>query len=103
MGPEREAALACLMAARLAYESLAPPLLPDWVRADRAQRARGWFASLALSAPLRAAVGRVAELSGAADIEGLAAALSGMSVAAARQLDGASRAELERLAAQLEH
>jgi len=90
------------MAARLAYGSLAPPLLSDSVRADRAQRARGRFASLALSAPLRAAVGRVAELSGATDIQGLAAALSGMTVAAARQLDGASRAELERLAAQLE-
>ncbi|MGI8499406.1 MAG: hypothetical protein ACR2OG_17675 [Gemmatimonadaceae bacterium] len=102
MGPEREAALACLMAARLANGSLAPAPLTPSVRADRAQRARGWLASLALSAPLRTAVVRVAELSGATNVQGLAPAVMGMAVAAARQLDDASRAELEKLAVRLE-
>ncbi len=102
MGPEREAALACLMVARLANGSLAPAPLTPSVRADRAQRARGWLASLALSAPLRTAVVRVAELSGATNVQGLAPAVMGMAVAAARQLDAASRVELEKLAARLE-
>jgi hypothetical protein len=93
LGRGREVALACLMAARLSAPGLGTPL-PLPVRAARAAGASRWFASLALPAPLRAPLVRVANASARDSASELADALNAVIAAAWKHLDEASVAEL---------
>ena len=101
LGGAREVALGCLMAARLVAGTLPPDPLPLAVRAARAKAARTWLASLALPAPVRAPLARVADASGRDAPAELAAALGAVIAAARRQLDAASITELESLAGRI--
>jgi hypothetical protein len=94
LGRGREVALACLMAARLSAPGLGAPL-PQAVRAARAAGASRWFASLALPAPLRAPLVRVATASASDSASELAEALIAVIAAAQKHLDEASVAELD--------
>lgn len=98
IGGEREVALACLMAARVASGAIGATPLPQPARAARAFAARGWVASLALPASLRLAVAAVLDASAEGTAGGLAAAVRGLRDTATRHLDVGSRAELEKLA-----
>ncbi len=102
IGGEREVALACLMAARVASGAIGAAPLPQQARYARAFAARGWVASLALPAALRSAV--VAVLDASADGTGaaIAAAVRALRGTASHQLDAGSRAELEKLASEAE-
>jgi hypothetical protein len=101
IGGEREVALACLMAARVASGAIGATPLPQQAREARALAARGWVASLALPAALRSAVVAVLEASEGAG-PSLAGAVRALGETASPQLDAASRAELDRLAAEAE-
>ena len=91
LGRGREVALACLMAARLSAPGFGEQL-PASVRAAGASR---WFASLALPAPLRAPLVRVAAASARESGSELAEALGAVIAAARKHLDEASVAELD--------
>lgn len=96
LGGAREAALACLMAARLGEGACRDPLATS-ARAARAARARAWFASLALPAALRAPAARVADGIASERASDLAGALAALLAAARRHLDAHATAELERV------
>ena len=93
LGRGREVALACLMAARLSMPVRGAPLAAP-VRAARAAGASRWFASLALPAPLRAPLARVAAASARDSAAELGEALAALMAAARKHLDEASLAEL---------
>jgi hypothetical protein len=88
------------MAARLSSPGFAEPL-PASVRAARAAGASRWFASLALPAPLRTALGRVAAASARDGVSALADALGAVVAAARKHLDEASVAELDAVVQRL--
>ena len=88
------------MAARLSAPGLGAPL-PQPVRAARAAGASRWFASLALPAPLRAPLARVATASAHESTSELGQALGDVIAAARKHLDEASVAELDALVQQL--
>ncbi len=98
LGGERECALACLMAARLASALLPTSRLPPPARVTRAAAARAWLAALALPTALRIPVARVVDASAGEDTLRLAQNVRVLALAAAEWLDTPSRAELERLA-----
>lgn len=100
LGRGREVALACLMAARLSAPGFEEQL-PASVRAVRAAGASRWFASLALPAPLRAPLVRVAAASAHDSGSELAEALGAVIAAARKHLDEASVAELDGVAQRL--
>ncbi|MGH7625259.1 MAG: hypothetical protein ACREOJ_08070 [Gemmatimonadaceae bacterium] len=97
LGNAHEVTLACLMAANLAaHQSLAAPL-PQRGRADRAAKARGWFAARALPGPVRTALGRLLDTLSGDSLPDVAAALTLVLSASRRYLDAASIRELETL------
>lgn len=102
LGGEREVALGCWLAARLATAFLPPFAVPPALRAARAAAARGWLASLALPAATRTALSRLVDASGGDSPSDAAAAIHRVIGAASEQLDAASLAELERIADALE-
>ena len=102
IGGTREAALAAMMAARLALGATGAHALPGSVRAERASAARAWLASLALPAALRAPFARVAECSAQDDRAALLEAFVSVIEAVQPQLDPASRTELREVARSLE-
>lgn len=102
LGGEREVALACWMAARLAAGLLSQPPLPTATREGRAAAARVWFASLALPAATRIPFARVMQATEADDSAGVAAALERLLDVADTYLDSASELEVRRLAAALQ-
>ncbi len=97
LGGEREVAMACLVAARLAADAGASGQLVDAVRRQRATAARQWIASLALPAVTRVPLTRLIDAS-AEGGTALRAALTAAADAAAPYLDAAARGELERVA-----
>lgn len=99
MGGPREIALACLVVARLVGETcaLGSVLTPEQ-RRGRALGAKQWLASAAVPAPVRAALVRLAEATGADDARPVAAALDSVIAVTANQLDQGARLELARLA-----
>jgi hypothetical protein len=100
IGGAREVALACFLAARLASDRLAGVMTSDSATA-RGVGARGWLATLAVPAPVRASLGRALELSGSGSLADLAVEITALSQAARDYLEPAARGELDRLAAQL--
>jgi hypothetical protein len=101
LGGAREAALAVLMAARLADAMLPPTALSIASRRVRAEGARHWLSTIALGAPIRAAITRVVDATAIDDPHGAAVALGKATEVAAGYLDRGSRRELERLSARL--
>jgi hypothetical protein len=104
IGGEREIALGCLMAARLASGAYGAGALPPAVRAERAAGARVWLASLTVPPAIRAALTRVTDASARTPTPApeLAGAIRALVASAASQLDAPSRAELERLASEVD-
>jgi hypothetical protein len=97
LGGEREAALAALMAARLAA-GLTVHSVPSSARGARAVAARAWLTGLALPPALRTPLARVVDASAGEDRLRLAQHLRALSHVASEWLDSPSRSELERLA-----
>jgi hypothetical protein len=102
IGGDREIALGCLMAARLAAGGIGESPMPAAVRGERSVAARAWLASLTVPPPIRAALLRVAEASGREDAAELASAVRALAAVATAHLDASSRMELERLAQEVQ-
>jgi len=97
LGGPREAAIAVFLVARLLLGVLPPFGLPTAIRAKRSAGAKVWLASLALPAPVRAALARAAEASGGDDLSAMRATLDKVIEVTARQLDEAAKWELASL------
>lgn len=90
-------ALATYLVARLADDCLAEKMLPLTSRVERSAAAKGWLASMALSAAVRGSLTKLAEAT-AGDVSDVAPALANVIVATTTFLDVAARTELDRLA-----
>ena len=102
IGGVREVALACFVAARLANDCCDPLLaLDEESRAARCAGAKGWLGSIAIPAPVRTPVAKLAEASANGHPEGMAPLVDALARAADSFLDPAAKAELEALAARL--
>lgn len=102
IGGAREVALGCFMAARLAAERGPSGLaLTDEARAARAASAKSWLGTLTLPASVRAPIAKCIESSAKGSPVTMARDVTALSAACASYLDGASRAELDALAAGL--
>jgi len=99
LGGPRETALATLIAARLAAAAAPPEALAPPLRAARAEGARLWLTSVALPAPVRAAIGRLVEATSAGDHKTIATSLAKVTDVTALVLNRGARSELDRLAA----
>lgn len=97
LGGEREAVLACLVAARLVHGACGPRALPVALRQARAGSARVWFSSVAVPAPMRVPVVRLIEATGRDDRPALAEALRQVTEVTAGILDAAASSELQAL------
>jgi len=101
LGGQREVALACFMAARLAAASAGAHALPQPVRQSRATGARAWFASIALPANTRIPLTRLADATASGSPSTIAEALTHVIAVTAHHLDAAAHSEIERLIAEL--
>lgn len=99
LGGPRETAIATLVAARLAAGAAGPAPLEPQLRAARAEAARLWMTSVALSAMARAALRRVVDASAGSDPAAIASALAKVGEVTAAQLDRGARLEIEQLIA----
>lgn len=99
LGGPRETALATLIAARLAAAAAPPEALAAPLRAARAEGARLWLTSVALPAPVRAAIARLVEATSAGDHKMIATSLAKVTDVTALVLNRGARSELDRLAA----
>lgn len=97
LGGAREVALATYLVARLTDDCLPEKMLPLTARVERSTAAKGWLASIALSAPVRSALTRLAEAT-AGDLSDVAPVLANAIAATTAFLDVAARTELDRLA-----
>ena len=97
LGGPREVALATYLVARLADDCLPEKELPAAARAERSNAARGWLASVALPAPVRTALTKLADAT-AGDLSVVAPTLTSVIAATESYLDTAARSELDRLA-----
>ena len=102
IGGTREVALGCFMAARLAAECGRPDteLTSEGCQA-RATSARSWLGALTLPPAVRTPIAKCIESSATGSPAAVARDLAALSASCASYLDGASRAELEALAAAL--
>ena len=98
LGGPRETALATLIAARLAAGAAAPLSLAPPIRAARADAAKVWLSSVALPAPVRAAITKLVDASAGNDEKSLLAALAKVTDVTAPVLTKGARSELDRLA-----
>lgn len=100
LGGQREAVLACYVAARLAHDALdgGPGAVPPSLRAARAKGAKAWLAALNLPPSIRTPVGRLIDASAAGDPNALRAPMASVIAVTAPFLDPGSRSELDRLA-----
>lgn len=101
LGGDREVALACFVAARLAVSLLPPYLLAPADATARIATTRQWLASLALSSQARVAMVGVIDAVASSNRRGTVSALSSLIEACVRQLDQASVAELHELMGEL--
>jgi hypothetical protein len=102
IGGAREVALACFVAARLVHDCCDPLLdLDDELRAARCTGAKAWLGTMAIPAPVRTPVAKLAEASANGRADTMAPLVSALTRAADAFLDPAARAELEALAASL--
>jgi len=102
IGGAREVALACFVAARLVHDCCDPLLdLDDEMRAARCSGAKAWLGTIAIPAPVRTPVAKLAEASANGRADMMAPLVSALAKAADSFLDPAARAELEALRARL--
>lgn len=102
IGGAREVALACFVAARLAVECTPGVADPDDpARVARVAGAKVWLGTLTLPAELRVPLLRCLESTAQGPARAVAQELSALATVGAAYLDGASRAELDALAAML--
>jgi hypothetical protein len=102
LGGAREVALACFVAARLASDCCDDTLgLDEETRAARCTGAKGWLGTVAIPAPVRSPVSKLADASAHGDGVVLAPLVVALAKAAESFLDGPSRGELVALAASL--
>ena len=102
IGGAREVALACFVAARLAFDCAArSPDLADAARSARSLGAKAWLGTLALPIAVRGSLVRCVESTVEGTPDALVRELTDLAAAGASYLDSASRAELEALAASL--
>ena len=102
IGGAREVALACFVAARLVHDCCDPLLdLDDEHRAARYSGAKAWLGTIAIPAPVRTPVAKLAEASANGRADTMAPLVSALARAADSFLDPAARAELDALAASL--
>jgi hypothetical protein len=99
LGGARETALATLIAARLASGAAPPVALAPPLRVARADGARLWLSSVALPAPVRAAIGKLVDASAGNDDRMILASLAKVTDVTAPMLTRGARSELDRLAA----
>ena len=99
LGGPRETALATLIAARLASGAAPPVALAPPLRIARADAARLWLSSVALPAPVRAAIGKLVDASAGNDDRMIIASLAKVTDVTAPMLTRGARSELDRLAA----
>ncbi|MBX9928025.1 MAG: hypothetical protein K2X99_03855 [Gemmatimonadaceae bacterium] len=101
MGGARETALATLAVARLASRAAPPFPLAAAIRAQRADAARQWLASLPLGLTVRSALGALLSASARDDAAAMGVAIRAVMDVTAQSLDRGARSELERLAKRL--
>jgi hypothetical protein len=102
IGGAREVALACFVAARLVNDSCDPVLAMDAdARAARCAGAKGWLGTIAIPAPVRAPVAKLAEASANGHPESMAPLVTALAKAADAFLDPPARSELDALSARL--
>jgi hypothetical protein len=102
IGGAREVALACFVAARLVNDCCDPMLdLGEEARAARCAGAKGWLGTIALPAPVRSPVAKLAEASANGHPGAMAPLVTALARAADSFLDPAARAELDALASLL--
>ena len=99
LGGPRETALACFLVARVVGDAASggERLAADQLRA-RLQGVKHWLGSMALPAPLRTALTRLAESTVSDDRQVAKSALDSVIAVTANQLDSGARLELSRLA-----
>lgn len=102
IGGAREVALACFVAARLVNDCCDPVLaLDEDARAARCAGAKGWLGTIAIPAPVRAPVAKLADASANGYPESMAPLVAALAKAADAFLDPAARSELDALATRL--
>jgi hypothetical protein len=102
IGGAREVALACFVAARLVSDCCDPTLeLDEPSRAARCAGAKGWLGTIAIPAPVRTPVAKLAEASASAEPTAIAPLVTALTKAAESFLDPPARGELEALAVRL--
>lgn len=101
IGGQREVAMATYLAARLADDTRPARSLSALTRAERAESARNWMATLALPSTIRPALIGLVD-SSASDAASAARALRAVIGVTAGLLDPGAHSELERLAVALE-
>ncbi len=99
LGGPRETVLATLIAARLTAGAAPPTTLAPPLRVARADAARVWLSSVALPAPIRAAIGKLVDASAGNDERAILASLAKVTDVTAPVLTRGARSELDRLAA----
>jgi hypothetical protein len=101
LGGDREVAMACLVAGRLASGMLPPFDIPHADAKSRSAAARQWLSSLSLPPAIRAPLAQVADAVASGNPATAAAAIERMLVAVSRNIDEASAGELRALIADL--
>jgi len=102
IGGAREVALACFVAARLVHDCCDPLLdLDEELRAARCAGAKGWLGTIAIPAPVRTPVAKLAEASANGHPDTMAPLVRALAKAAESFLDPPARAELDALAVRL--
>jgi hypothetical protein len=97
LGGPREVALATYLVARLVDDCLPEKPLPTAALEERSTAARGWLANIALPAPVRTSLTKLAEATGHR-IGDIGPMLASVIAATSSYLDAAARTELDRLA-----
>lgn len=95
-GGPREVALATYLLARLVDDCHPERQLPATAREERSTAARAWLANIALPAPVRSALSKLAEAT-THDIGDIGPMLASVVTATSTYLDAAARGELDRL------
>lgn len=102
LGGNRESAIACLIAARLASALLPPYAFADGALKQRSEQARTWVASLAVPSNTRQSFLGVARAVGSDDRGAAVGALHAMVAVVRENLDENALRELADLARELE-
>lgn len=101
LGGEREVVLATFLAARLMWDSTGDEPLESSLRKGRAQNARTWLPTLALTQAFRPAFQALFDALGSDDRTALAVAWDRVATSVAKLLDGPARNDLRAVATRL--